>query len=92
MNDPLGDAALGDLRQVETGTEMIAGTAQDDRSGGLGQVDEASVELRDQRVADGVALGGAVQAHVQHRTLGLDHEQIESGKKRRDRPGRVGRV
>jgi hypothetical protein len=90
MNDALGDAALGDLREVEAGAEMIAGTAQHDCAGGLGQVDKAGVELCHERIAHRVAFRGAIQAHVQHRAAGLDHEQVEPGEERRHRAGRVG--
>ena len=77
MDDAFGDAALGDLGEVEAGAEVIAFAAQDDRARRLGQVDEGRVQLRDERIADGVALLRPVQAHVQHRARRLDVQQVE---------------
>ena len=77
MDDAFGDAALGDLGEVEAGAEVIALAAHDDRARRLRQVDEGGVQLRDQRVADGVALGRPVEPHVQHGAARFDAQQVE---------------
>ena len=68
MDDALGDAALGDLGEVEAGAEVIALAAERRRRASRsGRLTKVGVELRDQRIADGVALVRPVQADVQDR-------------------------
>ena len=68
---------------------MIAGAAHHDSASGLRQVDEGCVQLGDERVVDGIALGRTLQADVQHGTLCLDVQQVQRLEDRR--PGSDGR-
>ena len=54
-----------------------------------GRFDEYGVQLRDERIADGVALGRPVQADVQHGPARLDAQEIErlQGERRRTAAG-----
>ena len=67
MHDALGDAALTELREIEPGAEMLALATQHDGAHALGEIHERRVQLRDECVVEGVALGRAAQAQVQHR-------------------------
>src|SRR4029079_2813750 len=77
MQHRLGDVALGQLGQVETGAEVIALAAEHDRARRFGQAGEGGLELRDKRIVQGVALGRTVEAHVGHRVAVLDAKQVE---------------
>ena len=83
----LGDVALLQLGEIEAGAEVLALAADHDRAHVVGKVDEGGVQLRHQRVVDGVALGRAIQAHVQHRAARLDAEQVERSEGGRQRRG-----
>jgi len=79
MQDRGLDVALHQFRQVEPGTEMITRAADHHRLHRLGQVQKRGVDLADQRVADGVALGRAVQPHMGHRVGLADLQQVQRG-------------
>ena len=72
-------AALGQLGQVEPGAEMLALAAQHHRPHFGRQVDEGGLQLRDQGVVDGVALGRAHQPHMRQRDSQLDAQQVQRG-------------
>ena len=77
MDDALGDAALRDLGEIEAGAEMIAFAAQHDGARLRGQVDEGRVDLRDERIADRVALARPVQPYMQDSARRLNAQQVE---------------
>jgi hypothetical protein len=77
MDDAFGDAALGDLGEIEAGAEVIAFAAQHDGARRLGQVDEGGVDLRDERIADRVAFVRPVQTHMQDCACRLDAQEVE---------------
>ena len=77
MGDAFGGTVLAELGEIEPGAEMITLAAQDDGARRLGQIDKGRMQLRNQRVIDGVALGRAMQADMQHRLPRLDAQEIE---------------
>jgi hypothetical protein len=76
-----GHVAFGDLGEVQPGAEVLALATEHGRADAGGQVDPDRVQLRQQFVADAVALGGAVQAHVQHGAGTLQPQQVQCGQR-----------
>jgi hypothetical protein len=68
---------LRQLGEVEAGAEVLALPAQHRHPDLRRQVGEGGVDLPDQRVADGVALGRAVQPHMRDRAVEGDAKQVE---------------
>ena len=79
MHQAVGDAALGELRQIETCAEVLAFAAEHDHVHRVRQVDEGGVQLGDQRIVERVALGRAIEADVTHGALNVECEQRGSG-------------
>ena len=77
MQHRLGDAALGQLGQIEPGAEVIALAAQHHRSRLVGQAGEDGLQLRDQFVVQRIALGRPIEAHVRDGVAVFDAQQIE---------------
>jgi len=63
----LGGVLLGQFGQIEAGGEVITDAVNDHGADALRQIGEAILDRKDDAVVQRVALGGAVEAHGQHR-------------------------
>ncbi len=89
VHDAFAHVAFADLAQIEAGTEMIAFAAENHRTDHRGKRGEGRLQIADQLIADGIALGRAVQADVRDRPIVRDGEKarIECGSGGRRRAG-----
>ena len=77
MGDTAGYIVIRQFGEVQAGAEMFAFAVEHDGAHRLRQIDEAGVQLGDQRIADRIALRRPGEAYPRDRAVDVDGQQVE---------------